>query len=117
RPVMHCIDYLPIGRVEEAVMRSFDGSSLFAFLERCGLVVAVARTIIRPLLPAAHIAKALSVHRNQPLLLLLQTHYDIDDRPVLYSENAIDARFLEFQVRRVAGAATFGKEVLVTKTH
>jgi GntR family transcriptional regulator len=102
RPVIHCIDYLPIGRVDEAAMRGFDGTgSLFAFLRGCGLTIAVARTVIKPGLAAPAVAKALQVDRKEPLLLLLQTHFDDRDRPFLYSENTIDSRFLEFQVRRV----------------
>lgn len=112
RPVMHCAEYLPMTRVDEAVMRAFDGSSLFSFLKRADLEVAVARTVVRPVLPAPEIAKALSVRRAEPLLLLLQTHYDASDQPFLYSENTIDSRFLEFHVRRIPGAAPFGKEVL-----
>lgn len=114
RPVMHCVEYLPMARVEEAVMRAFDGSSLFSFLDRSGLHVAVARTVVRPVLPTPAIARALSVRRTQPLLLLLQTHYDASDRPFLYSENTIDSRFLEFHVRRIPSAAPFGKEVLAS---
>ena len=102
RPVMHCLDYLPIGRIDEAAMRSFDGTgSLFAFLSQSGLTIAVARTVIKPGISDAAVAKALKVTRREPVLLLLQTHFDDQDRPFLYSENTIDARFLEFQVRRV----------------
>jgi GntR family transcriptional regulator len=102
RPVIHCLDYLPISRVDDAAMRGFDGTgSLFAFLRDYGLSIAVARTVIKPVLAKPAVAKALKMVRKEPVLLLLQTHFDDDDRPFLYSENTIDARFLEFQVRRV----------------
>ena len=102
RPVMHCLDYLPLGRIDESLMRSFDGTgSLFAFLRECGLTIAVARTVIKPGVPNAVVARALKVTRKEPVLLLLQTHFDGEDRAFLYSVNSIDARFLEFQVRRV----------------
>jgi GntR family transcriptional regulator len=112
RPVMLCVEYLPMARVDESVMRAFDGSSLFSFLERSGMRVAVARAVVRPVLPTPEIAAALSVRETQPLLLLLQTHYDAADRPFLYSENMIDSRFLEYQVRRIPSAEPFAKEVL-----
>jgi DNA-binding GntR family transcriptional regulator len=63
-------------------------------------------------LPTPEIADALSVGETQPLLLLLQTHYDAADRPFLYSETRIDSRVLEYQVRRMPSAEPFAKEVL-----
>jgi GntR family transcriptional regulator len=107
RRVMHCVEYLPMARVEESEMRAFDGASLFSFLGRLGMRVAVARAVVRPVLPTPEIAKALAVKKTQPLLLLFQTHYNAEDRPFLYSENTIDPRFLEFHVRRIPSTSPF----------
>jgi GntR family transcriptional regulator len=104
-PVILCDDYLPASLVSEGVMRRFDGQgSLFAFLAAVGLSIAVARAVLKPVLPDSDVADALSVSRRQPLLLLKQTHFDSQNRPLLYSDNYINSDFIGFQVRRMPPA-------------
>jgi GntR family transcriptional regulator len=108
--VMFCEDFLPVTRVDEAVMRRFAGEgSLFAFLEQQGMSVKVARTVLKPALPEAEIADALGLPTDEPILLLRQVHFDHDNQSFLYSENTIDSRFIEFQVRRVPSARASSK--------
>jgi GntR family transcriptional regulator len=108
--VMFCEDYLPVTRVDEALMRRFAGAgSLFAFLEQQGISVKVARTVLRPALPEPEIAEALGVAIEEPILLLRQVHFDHENVPFLYSENTINSGFIEFQVRRVPSARTSSK--------
>jgi GntR family transcriptional regulator len=104
-PVMYCEDFLPVTRIDEAAMRGFAGEgSLFAFLEQLGMAVKVARTVLKPALPEPHIAEALRLAADQPILLLRQVHFDQGNEPFLYSENTINSSFFEFQVRRVPSA-------------
>jgi GntR family transcriptional regulator len=104
-PVMYCEDFLPVTRIDEAAMRGFAGEgSLFAFLEQLGMAVKVARTVIKPAVPEPHIAEALQLAADQPILLLRQVHFDQGNEPFLYSENTINSSFIEFQVRRVPSA-------------
>jgi GntR family transcriptional regulator len=108
--VMFCEDFLPVARIDEAVMRGFAGAgSLFAFLEQHGMSVKVARTVLRPALPEPEIAEALGVAIDQPILLLRQVHFDHENKPFLYSENTINSGFIEFQVRRVPSARASSK--------
>jgi GntR family transcriptional regulator len=71
--------------------------------------VKVARTVLKPALPEAEIADALGLPTDEPILLLRQVHFDHDNQPFLYSENTIDSRFIEFQVRRVPSARASSK--------
>jgi GntR family transcriptional regulator len=108
--VMFCEDFLPVTRIDEAAMRRFEGEgSLFAFLEEEGMSVKVARTVLKPALPEADIAEALGIATDEPILLLRQVHFDHENDAFLYSENTIDSRFIEFQVRRVPSARASSK--------
>jgi GntR family transcriptional regulator len=108
--VMFCEDFLPVTRIDEALMRRFAGAgSLFAFLEQQGMSVKVARTVLKPALPEPEIAEALGVAIDEPILLLRQVHFDHENVPFLYSENTINSGFIEFQVRRVPSARTSSK--------
>jgi GntR family transcriptional regulator len=108
--VMFCEDFLPVARIDEALMRGFAGAgSLFAFLEQHGMSVKVARTVLKPALPEAEIAEALGVAIDEPILLLRQVHFDHENVPFLYSENTINSGFIEFQVRRVPSARASSK--------
>lgn len=105
-PVILCIDYLPAGLIAESLMRQFDGQgSLFAFLSaRCELSIAVARAVLKPLLPTDEVAEALEVGSQEPLLLLKQTHFDGDNQPFLYSENYVNSTLFGYHVRRMPPA-------------
>jgi GntR family transcriptional regulator len=104
--VILCVDYLPAHLIPETLMRQFDGhGSLFAFLSsRCGLSIAVARAVLKPLFPSDEVAEALGVTLDEPLLLLRQTHFDGDNQPFLYSENYVNSALFEYHVRRVPPA-------------
>jgi GntR family transcriptional regulator len=103
QPVIHCEDYIAASRVQDAVIRRFDGSgSLFAFLaERCGLEVHVARATITPVHAPPPVAEALGVGTDVPLMSLAQTHFDAETTPFLYSENVLNPTFFAFHVRRM----------------
>jgi GntR family transcriptional regulator len=106
QPVIHCEDYIPAARVDNAAIRRYDGSgSLFAFLaENCGLEVHVARAAITPVHASPAVAQALGVGTDVPLLLLAQTHFDPETEPFLYSENVLNPTFFAFHVRRMPRA-------------
>lgn len=102
-PVILCRDYLPVRLIPANLIERFDGQgSLFAFLSReCNLPIAVARTVLKPVLPEETLATALEITSNEPLLLLKQTHFDGNNQPILYSENYINCSFIGYHVRRM----------------
>ena len=105
QPIILCEDYLPASLVPENVMRRFDGQgSLFSFLAERNLPIAVARAVLKPVLPNREVAHALAVSRKEPLLLLKQTHFDSQNQPLLYSDNYINSSFIGFHVRRMPPA-------------
>lgn len=106
QPVIFCRDYLPTGLIPSSLMERFDGQgSLFAFLAaECKLSIAVARTVLKPVLPSEDLAAALAVSLDEPLLLLKQTHFDGQNQPFLYSENYVNSSFVGYHVRRMPPA-------------
>ncbi len=104
QPVIFCTDFLSVERISAVTMRRFKGQgSFFSFLaDHCGLSIALAWTVIKPILPEAAIAAALALSPHEPILLFKQTHFDRHHQPVLYSENYINSSFIGFHVRRTA---------------
>lgn len=101
-PVIVLEDYLSVSLVSRDTIEQFDGQgSLFAFLAGLNLIIAVARAVLKPVLPSKEIAEALDVSRREPLLLLRQTHFDNQNKPLIYSDNYINASYIGYHVRRV----------------
>lgn len=105
-PIMLCMDYLAVDLIPRSLIRQFDGQgSLFAFLARAGgLSIAVARAVLKPVLPDMEIARELAIEPHEPLLLLKQTHFDGQNRPFLFSENYVNCSLFEYHVRRMPPA-------------
>lgn len=108
RPVILCHDYFPAAFLEygrlapsEAVAEIVERGSLYAWVEeRLGIVIDWALTHIEPVAAGPAESEALGVRAGEPLIRLRQTHYAVDGRAVLYSENVHNSDVIRFHVQR-----------------
>lgn len=108
RPVIVCHDYFPSAFLEEAgltppaaVAEVVERGSLYAwFEERLGIAIDWALTHIEPVAARAAESEALGVRQGEALIRLRQTHYAVDGRSVLYSENVHNSDVIRFHVQR-----------------
>lgn len=108
RPVILCHDYFPAAFLEnsglaprEAVAEVVELGSLYAWFEqRLGIAIDWALTHIEPVVAGAVETEMLGVRRGEPLIRLRQTHYGVDGRAVLYSENVHNSDVIRFHVQR-----------------
>jgi GntR family transcriptional regulator len=100
-PVIHCEEYLPAGAIEPpAGLEHDDDWSLYNALRAQGMAPSFANCKVRPIVADRQIAKRLRLKAGQPLLLLEQTHYSADGRPVLYCDNWHNSGLIEFALVR-----------------
>jgi GntR family transcriptional regulator len=104
RPVAYMIDILPAVLVTvEEMAQGFRGSVLDFLLARQEPAIAWARAIIISVEAGRELGRELEVRPGAPLLLLEETTYAVDGRPVDYSRNYFVPHFFDFHVvRRVA---------------
>lgn len=108
RPVIICHDYFPDALLDgiglaspAAVAEVVDLGSLYAWFEqRLGIVIDWALTHIEPVAAGAAESEVLGVRQGEALIRLRQTHYAVDGRPVLYSENVHNGDVIRFHVQR-----------------
>ena len=62
------------------------------------VVSAVCKVV--PVIADQNLSAQLNVSQQHPLLLLRQTHYSTDNRPILYCENYHNCDLIEFHVIR-----------------
>lgn len=86
-PATHGFDVIPLGVLEAAGSPSYDGGSIYQFLEtQCGVHLVGGVAEISPVAASARLAKMLDCPRNSPLLRLEQTERSAGDIPVLMSQ-------------------------------
>jgi len=108
RPVIVCDDYVPADLITNtgltprtAVAEVVERGSLYAwFEERLGIAIDWALTHIEPVAADASESETLGVRPGVALIRLRQTHYAVDGRPVLYSENVHNSEVIRFHVQR-----------------
>lgn len=108
RPVIVCDDFFATDLLAEAgltpstaVAEVVERGSLYAwFEERLGIAIDWALTHIEPVAADASESKTLGVRQGEALIRLRQTHYAVDGRPVLYSENVHNSDVIRFHVQR-----------------
>lgn len=99
-PVVYCVDQVPSAFMPKDFDKRYD-SSIFSALEETGEVhVAYAVTYINPVGYHPEISSVLKSEQDISLLLLTQSHYDDNDRVVLYSKNYFRADKFSFHVVR-----------------
>jgi GntR family transcriptional regulator len=86
-PATHGFDVIPLDILEAAGSPTYDGGSIYRFLEtRCGVHLVGGVAEISPVLASARLAKLLDCPRNSPLLRLEQTERSAGGTPVLLSQ-------------------------------
>lgn len=100
-PVIHCEEYLPLLSlgIEKFEEPQHDWS-LYTLLKEAGFSVSSAICKVAPVVANSDLAVRLDVPLQHPLLLLRQTHYAHDNRPVLYCENYHNSSVIEFHLIR-----------------
>ncbi|MBU8907846.1 GntR family transcriptional regulator [Desertibacillus haloalkaliphilus] len=98
-PVIYCIDKIPAHIVPDDAIQ--DNESIFDFLEKEGdVTINYATAVIETIGYHEEISKILDCDQESPLLILKQTHFDMNDQPVLYSINFFRADQFSFSVFR-----------------
>jgi GntR family transcriptional regulator len=86
-PATHGFDVIPLSLIEAAGSPSYEGGSVYQFLEsRCGVHLVGGVADISPVAASARMAKMLDCPRNSPLLRLEQTERSAEGLPVLLSQ-------------------------------
>ncbi|WP_157404674.1 GntR family transcriptional regulator [Shouchella shacheensis] len=97
-PVVYCMDIIPKELLGNHSIH--ETKSIFRFLQEAGKWIDYAITYIEPIGYHEHISELLECNAETSLLLLKQTHYDVNDEPVLYSLNYFRADKFKFHVVR-----------------
>jgi GntR family transcriptional regulator len=100
-PVIQCEEYLPTTVLASTVINHQQNDwSLYQVLKDAGLEITSAVCKVIPVVANENLAARLKVPLLHPLLLLRQTHYATEQRPVLFCENYHNCSVIEFHVLR-----------------
>lgn len=100
-PVIHCEEYVPAQIIDDEATGRLEGEwSLYEVLKKAQAEVVSAVCKVVPAVADKNLAARLSVALHHPLLLLRQTHYSTDNRPILYCENYHNCDLIGFHVIR-----------------
>ena len=100
-PVIHCEEYVSAQIIDHRATRELDGEwSLYDVLKEAQAEVVSAVCQVMPVVADHRLSDQLNVPLQHPLLLLRQTHYATDNRPILYCENYHNCDLIEFHVIR-----------------
>lgn len=100
-PAVFLVDHVPTDLVVTAAGELTGEESSFAFLRRhTGSEVRYSVADIVPVTADDDVARCLEVAPGHPLLLLLHTHLDDDDRPLAVTQAFVNDRYLKFSVVR-----------------
>jgi GntR family transcriptional regulator len=105
------IDGRPLGWANEflalrvdgdfSAVRAFDGGSLFQFITTVlDRPLSYSKMAIVTASANREMSRRLEIRRGAPLLLMRETHYDRDGRPVLFSINYFNTDLVEFALVR-----------------
>jgi GntR family transcriptional regulator len=82
-------------------LKRFRGGSLYSFLrDSCGMTLSHSSVVIAAVPAGKEQAALLELKRGTPLLLLRETHFDSDGRPVLFTVNHHNSEVVEFTMAR-----------------
>lgn len=98
-PLVYCIDKLP----KKVVGKNYklnDESMLKSLQTDAGITISYAEADIKTISYHKEISAILKSDRNTPLLILKQTHFDLNDMPILYSLNYFRSDQVSFNVLR-----------------
>ncbi|UOQ85395.1 GntR family transcriptional regulator [Gracilibacillus salinarum] len=98
-PLVYCIDKIPLSLVGEDYQLD-EQSMLQSLQEKKNITISYAKAEIKTIGYHEEISKILRSEKNQPLLILKQIHYDLNDHPILYSLNFFRSDQVSFSVFR-----------------
>ncbi|WP_245751587.1 GntR family transcriptional regulator [Amphibacillus marinus] len=98
-PLVYCIDKIPATLLTENYRLSNE-SMLEALQSDAGVTISYAKADIKTVGYHEDISNILECEPDTPLLILKQTHYDLNDHPVLYSLNFFRSDQVSFNVFR-----------------
>jgi len=100
-PVIHCEEYVSAHLFDDPATGQLDGEwSLYDVMKKAQAEVVSAVCKVIPVVADQRLSAQLAVPLLHPLLLLRQTHYSTDNRPILYCENYHNCELIEFHVIR-----------------
>lgn len=100
-PVIHCEEYVPTTIIESARVERLTGDwSLYGILREAYFEFASAICKVIPVVANEDLASRLNTPLHHPLLLLRQTHYASEHKPILYCENYHNSSIIEFHIVR-----------------
>ena len=97
-PLVYCIDKIPANLLGKKY--KLNQESILLSLEEAGITIAYAKAEIKTTGYNEEISEIMKCDRDTPLLILRQIHYDLDNRPVLYSINFFNSYQISFNVLR-----------------
>ena len=100
-PVIHCEEYVPTTIIEASLVERLTGDwSLYGVIREARLEFVSAICKVVPVVANEDLANRLKTPLHHPLLLLRQTHFAFDQKPILYCENYHNSSVIEFHVVR-----------------
>lgn len=100
-PVIYCIDVIPAGLVTHAYHPYELHGPVYSFLKnRCGQKVEYNITEVLPYATGSDLATLLDCDIGTPLHLFIETGFNSDDEPIIYSEEYYRPEFFSFKVVR-----------------
>lgn len=97
-PLVYCIDKIPASLLEKGYRLKQE--SILSSLEEIGVTISYAKAEIQTTGYHEEISDILNCDEGTPLLILRQIHYDVNDKPVLYSLNFFNSNQVTFNVLR-----------------
>ncbi len=101
KPVIQAEEYISTAILNPKVLAARRADwSLYTLLQEIGKPVTTALCKVKAISADKQLARQLRIPVRSPLLLLRQTHFSEDNKPILYCENYHDSSIIEFQLLR-----------------
>ncbi|MCT2534482.1 GntR family transcriptional regulator [Aquibacillus koreensis] len=98
-PLVYCIDKIPADLLVKGYKLK-EESMLTSLQKDAGITISYAKADIKTIGYHEDISDILKCGKDTPLLILKQIHFDLNDRPVLYSLNFFRSDQISFSVLR-----------------
>lgn len=102
RPAIYCVDYISFSIIKDfSYTREDLALPVFHFLENfCSTQVVMDLTEVKPLAADASLSEKLDIPLGEPLLYLDEIAYNIDNQPVMYSQEYYRDGVLQHKILR-----------------
>jgi GntR family transcriptional regulator len=98
--VSYCVDSIP-QKLLSFIPRAVESESLMYYLgKEMDLVFESAKSVVTAVMPSEDILRHFDLGGSKPLLLLEQTHFNPDYRPIAYSRDYYDTDIIKFKINR-----------------